>query len=105
MRQITWTLGVSFIKMPICCSAKSVAWRTSAFWISGGSGLRPELFYPSPLGEGRLLILIDAFTSSSKSLEGRTKLAKLDFLLRYPAHLERALAVRGSTEISVSHEE
>lgn len=41
-----------------------------------------------------MLLLIDAFTSSSKSLEGRTKLAKLDFLLRYPSYLERALSIR-----------
>lgn len=45
----------------------------------------------------RLLVLIDAFSGSDQngSVEGVTKLAKLDFLLRYPANLERALAARG----------
>src|SRR3989304_7704696 len=67
--------------------------------------MRPELFYPSPLGEGRLLILINAFTTPTKSLEGRTKLAKLDFFLRYPGHLERALAILGPAKISIPEEE
>lgn len=45
---------------------------------------------------GRLLILIDAFggRAGDKQIEGLTKLAKLDFLLRYPAYLERALLAR-----------
>ena len=45
----------------------------------------------------RLLILIDAFSGQdlSGSIQGITKLAKLDFLLRYPANLERALIARG----------
>ena len=46
---------------------------------------------------GRILILLRAFggRKSNQALEGLTKLAKLDFLLRYPAYLERALAARG----------
>lgn len=46
---------------------------------------------------GRLLILLDAFAgrSGGHAIEGLTKLAKLDFLLRYPAYLERALEARG----------
>ena len=67
--------------------------------------MRPDLFYPTPLGEGRLLLLIDAFSDSTKSLEGRTKLAKLDFFLRYPAYLGRALAVQGVPEIPLSDQE
>ena len=46
----------------------------------------------------RLLLLIDVFATPSGdgSIEGLTKLAKLDFLLRYPANLERALSARGA---------
>ena len=40
----------------------------------------------------RLLLLLDAYAGrSGKSVEGITKLAKLDFLLRYPTCMERAL--------------
>src|ERR1035437_2409268 len=44
----------------------------------------------------RLLLLINAFAGATRegSIEGLTKLAKLDFLLRYPANLERALIAR-----------
>lgn len=56
--------------------------------------MRKELFQPTAEGEARLLILINAFTTSKSSLEGRTKLAKLDFLLRYPQFLHRALSVQ-----------
>jgi len=46
---------------------------------------------------GRLLVLLSAFAGNtgSGSVDGLTKLAKLDFLLRYPVNLERALQVRG----------
>lgn len=46
----------------------------------------------------RLLLLIDVFATATGdgSIEGLTKLAKLDFLLRYPANLERALSARGA---------
>jgi hypothetical protein len=46
---------------------------------------------------GRLLVLLSAFVGKegTGSVDGLTKLAKLDFLLRYPANLERALDVRG----------
>lgn len=42
---------------------------------------------------GRLLILIYVFSGDKHAgeIEGLTKLAKLDFLLRYPTYLERAL--------------
>jgi hypothetical protein len=45
----------------------------------------------------RLLLLIDTFAGSNRlgTVEGITKLAKLDFLLRYPSNLERAMAARG----------
>lgn len=50
--------------------------------------------------EARLLLLIDAFSRSTqgpRTLEGRVKLAKLDFLLRYPRHLATVLAQRGNS--------
>jgi hypothetical protein len=45
----------------------------------------------------RLLILISVFAGDDGigTIEGLTKLAKLDFLLRYPTYLERALRQRG----------
>jgi hypothetical protein len=39
--------------------------------------------------QARILLLVDALTKRSGSMDGLTKLAKLDFLLRYPAFLER----------------
>lgn len=53
--------------------------------------MRRELFQPNAEGEARLLLLIAAFSGPTKSLEGRTKLAKLDFFLRNPAYLARVL--------------
>lgn len=46
---------------------------------------------------GRLLILLHAFNGDKKAgeIEGLTKLAKLDFLLRYPVYLERAILTQG----------
>jgi hypothetical protein len=55
---------------------------------------------PTELHVARLLLLLDAFAEdrSAPEVEGLTKLAKLDFLLRYPVMLERALnAKRQST--------
>lgn len=42
---------------------------------------------------GRILILINEFSGSEgkDTIKGLTKLAKLDFLLRYPVYLERAM--------------
>jgi hypothetical protein len=44
----------------------------------------------------RILLLLNAFAGTNRedAIEGITKLAKLDFLLRYPAYLERALETR-----------
>jgi hypothetical protein len=52
---------------------------------------------------GRLLVLIDAFAGrkGGQPIQGLTKLAKLDFLLRYPAYLERALVARNAPEAAV----
>jgi hypothetical protein len=48
------------------------------------------------LHQARLLVLLGAFAGkdNNSTVEGLTKLAKLDFLLRYPTYLERALAFR-----------
>jgi hypothetical protein len=68
--------------------------------------LRKELFQPTIESEARILLLIDGFTTPTKSLEGRTKLAKLDFLLRYPSFMQRALTVRKPDQsMEVSPEE
>ena len=51
--------------------------------------------YPE-LHEARILLLLSAFDAAGQgAVEGLTKLAKLDFLLRYPVMLDRALAARG----------
>lgn len=49
------------------------------------------------LHAARLLLLLDAFAEDDHggAIEGLTKLAKLDFLLRYPVMLERALEAKG----------
>ncbi|MBN1118167.1 MAG: hypothetical protein JXA77_13245 [Bacteroidales bacterium] len=46
---------------------------------------------------GRILILLNEFSGRGKNaeIEGLTKLAKLDFLLRYPLYLEKALCAEG----------
>jgi hypothetical protein len=51
------------------------------------------------LHAARLLILLKAFGGSDGdgAVEGLTKLAKLDFLLRYPLMLERALLAKGKS--------
>ncbi len=61
--------------------------------------MRKELFQPSIESEARILLLINAFTTTTQSLEGRTKLAKLNFLLRYPSFMQRALAIRTSNQV------
>ena len=45
--------------------------------------------------EARLLLLIDVFKQSGRTVQGRVKLAKLDFLLRYPQFYRRALEAKG----------
>lgn len=54
-------------------------------------------FRALPEAEGRVLLLIDAFSGTvdqPRILEGRLKLAKLDFLVRYPKYLARVLRDR-----------
>jgi hypothetical protein len=44
----------------------------------------------------RVLLLVNSFSSGSRGkLDGLTKLAKLDFLLRYPTFLDKLLSKRG----------
>lgn len=67
----------------------------------GGPNVRPEFIFPTSEAEGRLLLLIAAFTTRRRGLEGRTKLAKLDFLLRYPIYFKRALYIRAGVDVEV----
>lgn len=48
---------------------------------------------------GRLLVLLGAFSQNEENntIEGLTKLAKLDFLLRYPVYLEKALLKKNAS--------
>lgn len=47
---------------------------------------------------GRIIVLLNEFSGKNKGeIEGLTKLAKLDFLLRYPVYLERALKTINKT--------
>jgi hypothetical protein len=49
------------------------------------------------LHASRLLILLNAFRGNDNSrIKGLTKVVTLDFLLRYPVYLERALKARGN---------
>lgn len=65
-----------------------------------------DRFRPSREAEARLLLLIDAFSRKAngtpRHLEGRVKLAKLDFLLRYPRHLRRVLLAHGANPNKVA---
>ena len=47
----------------------------------------------------RILILINTFAGNNGTgkIEGLTKLAKLDFLLRYPQYLDKALIKKGAS--------
>ena len=55
----------------------------------------------------RLLILLGAFAGPDgvRSIEGLTKLAKLDFLLRYPVYLESALRSKNASTRAVQVED
>lgn len=55
----------------------------------------------------RLLILLGIFAGKNGQgkIEGLTKIAKLDFLLRYPVYLERALNTQGNDGAKVDVEE
>jgi hypothetical protein len=55
----------------------------------------------------RLLILLNSFAGGDGhgTVDGLTKLAKLDFLLRYPVMLDRALRARGNSTRELQLEE
>jgi len=54
----------------------------------------------------RLLLLLFTFSEQEKdAIEGLTKLAKLDFLLRYPVLLERALIAKDRSSADVKLED
>ena len=59
------------------------------------------------LHAARLIVLLDAFAGKdgTERIQGLTKLAKLDFLLRYPVMLERALEARRKTTRDVEVDE
>lgn len=61
-------------------------------------------FQPSLEAEARLLLLIEEFSRGNKVLEGRTKLAKLDFFVRYPSYFARALQIRRPNLASATDE-
>ena len=58
-------------------------------------GLLSSLTGTSTYHQARLLVLVDAFTRSGGKVDGLTKVAKLDFLLRYPTFLRRLADTRG----------
>lgn len=65
---------------------------------SESGGPKRASFRASREAEARVLLLIDGFSrkiTGPRTLEGRVKLAKLDFLLRYPRHLASVLDSRG----------
>jgi hypothetical protein len=59
------------------------------------------------LHKSRLLLLLYAFAGENNqgAIEGITKLAKLDFLLRYPTMLKHALEVKGVSARDLSIED
>lgn len=66
-----------------------------------------ELDAQPDLHAARLLVLLSAFSDAGEgdAVEGLTKLAKLDFLLRYPVMLERALEAKGRSTREVQLED
>src|SRR5262249_5130910 len=62
-------------------------------------------FRALPQAEGRVLLLVSAFSGTvekPRALEGRLKLTKLDFLVRYPKYLVRVLRGRNASEQAVA---
>jgi hypothetical protein len=62
-------------------------------------GILSDLEKDEHIHLGRLLVLLNTFSGENHlgEVEGLTKLAKLDFLLRYPTYLERALQNSGKS--------
>jgi hypothetical protein len=72
-------------------------------WETAPSTLRVEIRRPRQIPEGddsiefhaaRLLLLLYYSKGKIKKIEGRTKLAKLDFLVRYPTYLAEAARIK-----------
>lgn len=60
--------------------------------------MRNSVRDPFDVHTARVLLLVGAFSSGRQGrLEGLSKLARLDFLLRYPVYLQRVLDRRGDT--------
>lgn len=59
------------------------------------------------LHSARILVLLSAFSDAGQgdAVEGLTKLAKLDFLLRYPVMLERALKAKARSTADLQIED
>lgn len=68
-----------------------------------------ELEQHPELHAARLLLLLNTFAGEdgNGAIQGLTKLAKLDFLLRYPVMLERALQAKGHSirEVQIKEHE
>jgi hypothetical protein len=69
--------------------------------------LLTELEDDPSLHTARLLVLMREFAGNNQTgkINGITKLVKLDFLLRYPVYLERALKKKGVTKEDVATSE
>jgi hypothetical protein len=65
--------------------------------VEGALAMNIAAFRADTESEARLLLLIDAFKQAGRTVQGRVKLAKLDFLLRYPQFYRRALEAKGKT--------
>lgn len=72
-------------------------------WEKAPNTLRVEIRRPRQIPEGddslefhaaRLLLLIYYSRGKVKKIEGRTKLAKMDFLVRYPTYLAEAARIK-----------
>lgn len=72
-------------------------------WEKAPSTLRVHIRQPRPIPEGddslefhaaRLLLLLYYSRGKTKKIEGRTKLAKMDFLVRYPTYLAEAARIK-----------
>src|SRR5438094_599330 len=72
-------------------------------WEKAPSTLQVEIRQPRPIPEGddslefhaaRLLLLLFYSRGKTKKIEGRTKLAKMDFLVRYPTYLAEAARIK-----------
>lgn len=80
-------------------SGKPTASRTDTPAVLNAARQRTE----AELHQARVLLLVDALAGENGSLDGLTKLAKLDFLLRYPVFLEQLIqagAIKASLDDS-----